>query len=116
LSTYPIGPLPAEFQTAWRTGEGTVGDWQIVEDATASRGKAIAQLSADPTDYRFPLAVWQPLVAKDLTVNTRFKAVAGAVDRAGGLALRLLDADNYYLARANALEDNVNLYRRMATG
>jgi len=84
---------------------------QAIEDPTASQGKAIAQVSADPTDYRFPLAVWQKLVARDLAVSTRFKAVAGAVDRAGGLAVRLLDADNYYVARANALEDNVNLYR-----
>ena len=111
LSTYPTGKLPPEFQAAWRTGHGKPGDWQIVEDATASQGKAIAQLSADATDYRFPLAVWQPLVARDAMASVRFKAVAGAVDRAGGLAVRLLDADNYYVARANALEDNVNLYR-----
>jgi hypothetical protein len=111
LSGYPTGPLPSDFEVAWRTGQGKPGDWQIVEDATASQGKAIAQLSADPTDYRFPLAVWQKLVARDVETSVRFKAMAGAVDRAGGLAVRLLDADNYYLARANALEDNVNLYR-----
>ena len=41
----------------------------------------------------------------------RFKAVAGRIDRAGGLAIRLTDADNYYVVRADALEDNVNFYR-----
>ena len=41
----------------------------------------------------------------------RFKAVAGSVDRAGGVALRLVDPNNYYVARANALEDNVRFYR-----
>jgi hypothetical protein len=111
LSAYPTGKLPPEFQAAWRTGQGKPGDWQVVEDATASQGKAIAQLSADATDYRFPLAVWQPLLARDLEASVRFKAIAGAVDRAGGLAVRLRDADNYYVVRANALEDNVNLYR-----
>jgi hypothetical protein len=111
LSTYATGPLPSEFQAAWRTGQGKPGDWQVVEDTTASRGKAIAQVSTDTTDYRFPLAVWQPLVAKDLDARLRIKAVAGTVDRAGGVVVRLLDADNYYVARANALEDNVNLYR-----
>jgi hypothetical protein len=111
LSHYPLGPLPSDFEVRWRTGQGKPGDWQIIEDPTASQGKAIAQVSADPTDYRFPLAVWQKLVARDLAVSMRFKAVAGAVDRAGGLAVRLLDADNYYVVRANALEDNVNLYR-----
>jgi hypothetical protein len=111
LSTYAVGGLPPEFQAAWRTGQGKPGDWQVVEDTTASQGKAIAQLRTDTTDYRFPLAVWQPLVAKDLEVTVRIKAVAGAVDRAGGLAVRLLDANNYYVTRANALEDNVNLSR-----
>ena len=43
--------------------------------------------------------------------SVRFKAVSGRGDRAGGLAVRLTDADNYYVVRANALEDNVRLYR-----
>jgi len=44
-------------------------------------------------------------------VTLRFKAVAGKIDRAGGIALRLRDTDNYYVVRANALEDNVRFYR-----
>jgi hypothetical protein len=111
LSRYPVGPLPPEFITSWRTGQGAVGDWRVVIDPSATQGKAIEQASADPTDYRFPLAVYQPVAAQDLEAGVRFKAMAGKVDRAGGLAVRLTDADNYYLARANALEDNVNLYR-----
>jgi len=111
LSCYAHGPLPPEFLTAWRTGQGAVGDWRVVEDASASQGKAIAQMSADPTDYRFPLAVYQPLQAQDVEASVRFKAVSGRGDQAGGLAVRLTDADNYYVVRANALEGNVNLYR-----
>jgi hypothetical protein len=111
LSAYPVGPLPPEFLTSWRTGRGAIGDWRVVEDATASQGKAIAQMSADPTDYRFPLAVYEPLPVQDVEASVRFKAISGKGDRAGGLAVRLTDADNYYVARANALEDNVRLYR-----
>ena len=48
---------------------------------------------------------------QDVEASIRFKAVAGQGDRAGGLAVRLTDADNYYVVRANALEDNVNRYR-----
>ena len=47
-------------------------------------------------------------------MEIRFKAVAGKVDQAGGVAVRLQDADNYYVARANALEDNVRFYRVVA--
>ncbi len=111
LSRYAVGPLPPDCLTSWRTGKGAIGDWQVVEDHSASQGKAIAQLSADPTDYRFPLAVYQPLRAQDVEASVRFKAVSGNGDRAGGLAVRLTDADNYYVVRANALEGNVNLYR-----
>ncbi len=111
LSRYPLGSLPPVFLTTWRTGKGAAGDWRMVEDATASQGRAIAQVSADPTDYRFPLAVYEPLPAQDVEASVRFKAVSGRGDRAGGLAVRLTDADNYYVVRANALEDNVRLYR-----
>jgi hypothetical protein len=83
----------------------------VVEDATAREGKAIAQVSADPTDYRFPLAVYEPLTAQDIEAGVLFKAISGRVDQAGGLAVRLRGPDDYYVARANALEDNVNLYR-----
>ncbi len=110
LSRYAVGPLPPEFLTSWRTGKGAIGDWRVVEDASASQGKAIAQMSADPTDYRFPLAVYQPVAVQDVEASVRFKAVSGRGDQAGGLAVRLADADNYYVVRANALEGNVNLY------
>lgn len=111
LSRYPVGPVPPEFLTTWRTGQGALGDWQVVADPTATQGRAIAQLSKDNTDNRYPLAVYQPLPAQDVEASVRFKAVSGRVDQAAGLAVRLQDADNYYIARANALEGNVRLYR-----
>lgn len=102
--------LESEF-TTWRTGEGGAGEWAVVSDPTAQRGLAIAQLSKEPTNYRFPLAIYKPFSGKDLEVSVRFKPVAGTVDQAGGVALRLQTPDDYYVARANALEDNVRFYR-----
>ena len=104
-----IGAPPPDFDFA-RTGQGTTGQWVVVVDATAGGGRAIEQSSADQTDYRFPLAIYSPLSAKNVDVSIRFKAVTGRVDRAGGIALRVIDADNYYVVRANALEDNVRFY------
>ena len=43
-------------------------------------------------------------------MSVRFRPVAGKVDQAGGIAVRVKDARNYYVVRANALEDNVRLY------
>jgi hypothetical protein len=101
---------PRDF-TFWRTGQGAAGQWTIVADASAANGRAIAQVSNDRTDYRFPLAVYKPYSGKDLEFSVRFKPVAGTVDQAGGIALRLSTPDDYYVARANALEDNVRFYR-----
>lgn len=46
----------------------------------------------------------------NVTLSARFKAVSGREDRAAGLIFRVQDKNNYYILRANALEDNVNIY------
>ena len=110
IDQMPVGSPPAGFTFA-RTGRGREGEWTVVADPTASAGRAIQQTSTDRTDYRFPLAIHESLSAANLDVQLRFKAVAGRIDQAGGVVVRLQDADNYYVARANALEDNVRFYR-----
>jgi hypothetical protein len=105
-----LGSPPAGFTFAC-TGRGEDGAWSVVEDPTAEASQAIEQTSADRTDYRFPLAIPDSFSVADVAVELRFKAVSGKIDQAGGIAVRLEDADNYYVARANALEDNVRFYR-----
>jgi Domain of Unknown Function (DUF1080) len=83
----------------------------VVEDATAESGRALAQLDPDPTDYRFPLAIYMPTMPSDVEATTRFKAISGKEDQAGGVVVRLIDRNNYYIARANALENNVHFFR-----
>ena len=107
------GSPPAGFSFA-RTGRGSEGEWTVTADRTAAAGKVIEQTSTDRTDYRFPLAIHDSLSATNVDVEVRFKAVAGKTDQAGGIAVRLVDPDNYYVARANALEDNVRFYRVVA--
>ncbi len=101
---------PAGFDFAV-TGQGGVGRWTVASDPTASSGRVIEQTSTDRTDYQFPLAIHSAVSAKNIEVSLRFKPVDGNVDRAAGIAVRVIDADNYYVARANALEDNVRFYR-----
>jgi hypothetical protein len=102
--------LEPEF-TIWRTGQGTPAQWAIVADPTAASGQVIAQTSTDKTNYRFPLAIYKPYSGKNVEVSVRFKPVGGTVDQAGGIAVRLQTSDDYYVVRANALEDNVRFYR-----
>ena len=110
IAAMPPGAAPPGF-TFWRTGSGAAAEWQVVADPGAAAQKAIAQTSKDTTDYRFPLAVFQPISAKNVDVVVRFKPVGGTVDQAGGIAVRLTTPDDYYVVRANALEDNVRFYR-----
>jgi hypothetical protein len=106
----PTGAAPPSFSFG-HTGHGERVEWQVVADPSAAGQKAIAQTSKDKTDYHFPLAIYQPISAKNVEVTLRFKTVAGTVDQAGGIAVRLSTPDDYYVVRANALEDNVRFYR-----
>ena len=105
-----VGAAPADFEFA-RTGQGGPAQWTVAADATASGGRAIEQTSTDRTDYRFPLAIYQKMSARNADLTVHFKAVAGKVDQAGGIAVRLTGPNDYYLVRANALENNVRFYR-----
>ena len=111
FDTTAVGSLPADFSTGL-TGRGAPGTWRILKDPTAPSGNMVlAQTSTDRTSYRFPLCVYGPLTATDVAVSVRFKTVAGTVDQAAGLVVRFQDKDHYYIVRANALEDNVRLYK-----
>ena len=110
LSKMQTGVPPANFEIS-RTGKGAPAKWVVADDPTASQGRAIAQASTDRTDYRFPLAIYEPASATDVDITVRFKPVSGRVDQAGGIAVRLTSPDDYYVVRANALENNVRFYR-----
>jgi hypothetical protein len=105
------GMVPLGISTGL-TGKGPQVKWGVIEDRSAPAGpKVLAETSGDRTDYRFPLAILDVLNAKDVDVSVRFKPVSGTVDQAAGLMVRVRDENNYYVARANALENNVRLYR-----
>ncbi len=105
------GAPPSGFTLA-RSGRGEEGRWEVtVVDGAPSGGKVLAQTSADSTGFRFPLAIHDGFTGRDVDLAVHFKPVSGNVDQAAGLVWRYRDADNYYVVRANALEDNVVLYK-----
>src|SRR2546429_7766637 len=89
------GAAPTDFEFA-RTGKGGPAQWTVISDASAAAGLAIEQTSADRTDYRFPLAIYQPILANNVDVTVRFKAGAGESDPTGRIAGRLREPDNHY--------------------
>src|SRR5438876_269823 len=105
-----IGQAPAGFSFG-RTGSGRPGRWVVRAAADAPSGpNVLAQEDSDRTDYRFPVAVADGPTFGDVSVTVRCKPVSGRVDRACGIVWRYQDDNNYYLTRANALEDNVCWY------
>jgi hypothetical protein len=101
-----VGAAPQGW-TATMTGRGQP-KWTVEEEPTApSRSKVVKQ-SGRAT---YPLLLKNGLSVKDGFVEVQFKAVSGAEDRAAGIVWRAKDANNYYVVRANALEDNVVLYK-----
>lgn len=105
------GQVPSGFSTAL-TGKGKPGVWKVIKDESApSATKVLAQMDMDKTDYRFPLCVYDAVSAKDVDVSVKFKTIKGNEDQAAGIVWRYKDNNNYYIVRANALEDNVVLYK-----
>ena len=104
---YVVGTLPDGFSTAVTDG-GQPGNWEIVD---ANGTKVLAQTNTDETDGRFPLCVYDKVSVKDVEVSVDFMAVSGKLDQAAGLVARYKDKNNYYITRANAIEDNVRLYK-----
>jgi YVTN family beta-propeller protein len=106
-----IGQAPAGFEVTM-TSEGGAPKWvaQKVKDAP-SGNLVIAQVSDDKARARFPLLISNALSAKNIDLSVKFKPLSGSIDQAGGLVWRYKDKDNYYIMRANALEDNVVLYK-----
>src|SRR5918995_346258 len=103
-----VGQPPKGFVFGHTKKVGTPGRWAVQQDAS---GKYLAQLDADRTRNRFPVAVVSDVSAADADLSVRFRPVSGRVDQAAGLVWRFQNEDNYYIVRANALENNVVLYK-----
>lgn len=105
----PVGAPPPGFEFA-RTGGGAEGKWIVRIEKGANKNHVLVQESADPTDYRFPVAVLKDVAAKDVTLSVRARPLSGQVDQGFGLVWRYKDANNYYITRCNADEDNCTIY------
>ena len=99
------GGLPAAWQQGV-TGKGAPR-WAVGADASAPSKPNVLQQSGSGT---FPWCVLRDSSLENGFVEVKFKAIAGKEDQAGGVVWRWKDGNNYYVARANALENNVSLY------
>ncbi len=100
-----VGQPPSGW-TCGATGRGSP-KWTVETDKTAPNKGNVLRQSGTAT---FPWCVRSDVALTDGWVEVKFKALAGKEDQAGGVVWRWKDGDNYYVARANALENNVSLY------
>ena len=99
------GSVPAGWN-AGVTGRGSP-KWAVEQDATAPSKPNVLKQSGGGT---FPYCVLTQSTLTDGYVEVKFKPLSGKEDQAGGVIWRFKNGDNYYVARANALENNVSLY------
>jgi hypothetical protein len=97
---------PPPGWTATKTGTGTAR-WTIEKDNTAPSPPNVLKQSGQAT---YPVCLKDDSNLKDGFVEVKFKPISGKKDQAGGVIWRAKDSNNYYIARANALEDNVTIY------
>lgn len=101
----PAGALPAAWEQGV-TGKGSPR-WAVKADPSAPSTPNVLEQSGAGT---FPWCVLRQSSVENGFVEVRFKPLSGREDQAGGIVWRWKDGNNYYIARANALENNVSLY------
>ncbi len=106
FDNFKAGAAPPGW-IATQTGSGSA-KWSVEKDDSATSKPNVLKQSGQAT---FPVCFKNDTNLKDGFVEVKFKSVAGKEDQAGGVIWRVLDSNNYYIARANALENNVVLYK-----
>jgi hypothetical protein len=103
------GESPGALPASWRQGVTGKGSpkWSVRADPSAPSKPNVLQQSGSGA---FPWCVMPKTAVENGFVEVRFKPISGSEDQAGGVLWRWKDGDNYYVARANALENNVSLY------
>jgi hypothetical protein len=106
-----VGKLPKAWKSD-KTGKGQGSVWKVIDDKSSPTGShVLAQTSSAGPNRLFNLCVLGKPKYKDLDLRVSFKAAGGKIDQGGGPVWRHQDADNYYIARMNPLEDNYRVYK-----
>ena len=100
------GNLPSGWSQFFTGVGGT--DWKITDD---NGNKVLGQLYTSNPNSHFNIVVNDTVNAKDVMLTVRLKGVSGRHDQGGGFVWRFIDKENYYIVRANPLEDNVVMYK-----
>ena len=108
----PPESLPAEFQVGTLFDGRPAGEWKVLgTDRAPSPPHVLAQLMGKGAEHAYKTVLINGVKASDLDLQVSFLPIEGKADMGGGLIWRATDDRNYYLARANPLEQNIRIYR-----
>jgi len=107
FENYKTNELPLNW-SQYATGKKKETEWKVLNYKGSN---VLAQLSSDNPNYHFNVVVFDKFQAKNVELKVRMKGIEGSMDMGGGFVWRFTDANNYYVVRANPLEDNVVLYK-----
>jgi len=111
FDSFELDKVPAGFVPVL-SGMGKEVSWVVKTEPSAPSGtKVLAQTSIDELDFRFPLLLYDELVAKNVDVTVQFKTISGHLEQAAGIIVRFQNEDRFYMVRANALANDVQLYK-----
>ncbi|MCI0428668.1 MAG: hypothetical protein L0Z46_11685 [Nitrospiraceae bacterium] len=106
------GTFPSEFSIGTLFDGRPAGDWQVLAtDRAKSPPHVFAQVMAKGAEHAYKVVMIKEVIASDLNLEVSFLPIQGQADMGGGLIWRAADDRNYYLARANPLEQNIRVYR-----
>lgn len=112
FETDAVGSLPSGFSVGTLFDGSPAGEWRVIEAADApSPPKVLAQQMNRGAEHAYKVVLVDGTTATDLDLEVSFRAISGKGDMGGGLIWRAQDDRNYYITRANPLEQNIRLYR-----
>lgn len=104
--------LPSHFQVGTLFDGRPAGEWKVIETEKArSTNHVLAQLQGKGAEHAYKIVLINGTESSDAELNVSFLAIDGKADMGGGLIWRATDDRNYYLTRANPLEQNIRIYR-----
>jgi hypothetical protein len=106
-----LDQLPPKFLMGTFFDGRPAGDWKVVKSPQAvSPPQVLAQLRNKGAEHNYNLVLVEDTNATDMDLSVSFLPISGKADMGGGLIWRAADDRNYYLARANPLEQNIRIY------
>jgi hypothetical protein len=112
FDTEPPGTRPADFVVGTLFDGRPAGEWKILQsDRAKSQPQVLGQLQGTGAEHAYKVLLFSGAIGTDVDVQVSFLPIAGKADMGGGLIWRAADDRNYYLTRANPLEQNIRIYR-----